>query len=247
MPNDLYVTDNETTIDASQEVSSITLSEQNNTIESTADKTEINVIQQVSDINIIQAETTEIKLQEQVTSIIAGTPDMSGSFSGNVTIPYLSSYKTTNPDNGLGFSLGMTDSETTSLNAFGTSGFAGNKLKLDAKTILINAVGSADLYGRNSSVTFLMGKLQLGSEAQENGLPVGMEFSSSGTPYTGLFILKNTTLPNNAASHCPFLILKGRSGYGTNDYQDYLHLGIDDNSNPLARNTLYCKPRGLWV
>lgn len=261
MPNDIFVNDNETTIDTSETVSSITLSEEKNTIETTADKTEINVIQQVSDISITQAETTEIKLEEYVTTVIAGTPEITGSFTGDISVPYLSSFKSDTTLNGVtqGFSLGLTDSTTTTLQCFGaTSGLSDRhtlaidsyNINLDGQNITIDAVGRLELAGDRTDIFCQVASFKLGNEKGQNGQDLGARFASAGSPFTGIFVIENTSTPNTAESRCPFIILEGKIDNAPNgSTQEFMHIGIDNTggTNYSSRNPILVNPSGFGI
>ena len=261
MPNDIFANDNQTTIDTSETVSSITLSEEKNTIETTADKTEINVIQQVNDISITQAETTEINLEEYVTTVIAGTPEITGSFTGDISVPYLSSFKSETTLNGItqGFSLGLTDSTTTTLQCFGDTYVLGDthtlalnshNINLDGHNISIDAVGRLDLVGDRTDIFCQLASFKLGNEKSQNGLDLGARFASAGSPFTGIFAIENTSTPNTAESRCPFIILEGKidnATYPNGSTQEFMHIGIDNTGGTSysQRNPILVNPRGI--
>lgn len=252
MPSDIFVGDNKTTIDASETVSSVTLSEEKNIIETTADKTEINVVQQISDINITKSEATEIKLEEQLTTVIAGTPEMSGSFTGDISVPYLSSFKSENTVNGItnSFSLGLSDTganSTTTLETTGTNA----KFVIDSKNIDIDSTDFLKLYGEEIELIQNNNKLHIGSEFSQNAQDLGMRFKSYGSPFTGLFAIENLSTPASSESLCPFIILEGRDTNASNPIskQEFMHIGIDGQTagNYTTRSPIMLNPRGFGI
>lgn len=229
MPSDILVGDNKTTIDALETVSSVTLSEEKNIIETTADKTEINVVQQISNINITKSEATEIKLEEQLTTVIAGTPEMSGIFTGDISVPYLSSFKSENIVNGTtnSFSLGLSDTganSTTTLETTGTNA----KFIIDSRNIDIDSTSFLKMYGEEIELIQNNNKLHIGSEFSQSGTDLGMRFKSSGTPFTGLFVIENLSTPSSSESLCPSIILEGRNTTASNptSKQEFAHIGV---------------------
>ena len=252
MPSDIFVGDNKTTIDASETVSSVTLSEEKNIIETTADKTEINVVQQISDINITKSEATEIKLEEQLTTVIAGTPEMSGSFTGDVSVPYLSSFKSENIVNGTtnSFSLALSDTganSTTTLETTGTNA----KFVIDSRNIDIESSRFLKMYGEEIELIQNNNKLHIGSEFSQSGTDLGMRFKSSGTPFTGLFVIENLSTPSSVESLCPSIILEGRNTASSNPVskQEFAHIGVGGtiSSGYNTRYPIIINPLGFGI
>ncbi len=146
-------------------------------------------------------------------------------------------------------SLGLTDTGSAATGKLDVSG-TNAKLILDSTTIDIDASGILYLSGEEIRQTAGSALFHIGSEKSQHGTDLGMSLKSDGSPFTGLFVLENSSSPNTAESRCPFIVLEGRtSNLNTVDKKEFLHIGIDNTggSNYSSRNPIIVNPSGFGI
>ena len=265
MSDELSISKEETIIGASESVSTVNVSAPKITVVPTELFNNINLIQEPTSVSVTKSETTTVNLQENITSIITDSPNITGAINaaGNISVPYLSSFKSETILNGItqGFSFGLTDSTTTTLQCIGDNSQLGDNhtfalnsynINLDGRNISIDASSTLELVGDRTNIYCQLASLKLGNEKNQNGLDLGARLSSYGSPYTGIFVIENNSRPSTAESRCPFIILEGKIDNAQHPYgstKEFMHIGIDNTggSNYSNRNPIIVNPTGFGL
>lgn len=265
MSDELSISKEETIIGATESVSTVNVSAPKITVVPTEVFNNINLIQEPTSVSVTKSETTTVNLQENITSIITDSPNITGAINaaGNISVPYLKSFKSETTLNGItqGFSLGLTDTTTTTLQCFGDNSPLGDNhtlalnsytVNIDGQNINIDAVGRLELAGDRTDIFCQVASLKLGNEKGQNGQDLGARLSSAGSPYTGIFAIENRSAPNTAESRCPFIILEGKidnAPYPNGATQEFMHIALDGSNlgNYDARAPIIINPRGFGL
>ena len=254
MSDELSISKEETIIGATESVSTVNVSEPKITVVPTEVFNNINLIQEPTSVSVTKSETTTVNLQENITSIITDSPNITGAINaaGDISVPYLRSFKSENTVNGItnSFSLGLTDTgadATGRLNVLG----ANAKLILDASKMDLDGGSLLQMYGTETKLFQSGNLLHLGSEFSQQGARRGMRFTSAGSPFTGLFVIENLSTPSSSESLCPSIILEGRNTTASNPIskQEFMHIGIDGQTagNYGFRSPIMLNPRGFGI
>lgn len=258
MVYDVYVNENVTTVTAGTADIDVTVSPTINTVEiEGADQV---IVDQKETQVAVTSTITTVEINQNATEL---SVSIDYPFSTDVSTPYLSSFKSSTIYNGItqGFSLGLTDSTTTTLQCFGDNATFGDNhtlaldsynINLDGRNISIDASSNLSLAGDKTNIYCQLASLKLGNEKNQNGLDLGARLSSYGSPYTGIFVIQNNSRPNTAESRCPFIILEGKIDNAQHPYgstKEFMHIGIDNTggSNYSNRNPIIVNPTGFGI
>lgn len=263
MGNDVTVTESITTVSSSGVDTDVSVSAESTTVE-VAGADQIILNQQATEVTVGYT-TTTVEINENATQLSVVSPHYSAEipFSTDVSVPYLSKFKSETTLNGVtqGFSLGLTDSTTTTLQCFGaTSGLSDRHtlaidsytVNIDGQSINIDAVGRLELAGDRTDIFCQQASFKLGNEKGQFGQDLGARLASAGSPFTGIFVVENTTRPFESASRCPFIILEGKTNnatYPSGTTKEFLHIGIDNTggSNYSSRVPTIINPDGFGL
>lgn len=250
MGNDVTVTESITTVSSSGVDTDVTVSAESTTVE-VAGADQITLNQQATEVTVGYT-TTTIEIDENATQFSVVSPHYSSDipFSTNVTVPYLSSFKSENTINGVtnSFSLGLIDTGSDSTTRLQTLG-QNNKLILDASKMDLDGGSLLQMYGTETKLFQSGNLLHLGSEFSQQGARRGMRFTSAGSPFTGVFAIENSSIPNSSDSLCPSIILEGRISTTSGTTQEFMHIGIDGSvlGSYNTRAPIIINPQGFGI
>ena len=261
MGNDVTVTEAITTVSSSGVDTDVTVSAESTTVE-VAGADQIILNQQATEVSVGYT-TTTVEINENATQLSVVSPHYSAEipFSTDVSVPYLSSFKSETIFNGItqGFSLGLTDSTTTTLQCFGDNSTFGDNhtlaldcytVNIDGRNINIDASNRLALAGDRTDIYCQLASLKLGNEKNQNGLDLGARLESAGSPFTGIFAIENNSRPNTSESLCPFIILEGRTDNAVNGgTKEFMHIGLDGTTsgNYAYRAPVITNPDGFGI
>ena len=263
MGNDVTVTEAITTVSSSGVDTDVSISADSTTVE-VAGADQIVLNQQATEVSVGYT-TTTVEIDENATQLSVVSPHYSAEmpFSTDVSVPYLSSFKSSTIYNGItqGFSLGLTDSTTTTLQCFGDTYVLGDthtlaidshNINLDGRNISIDASSTLELVGDRTNIFCQSASLKLGNEKGQNAQDLGARLSSAGSPYTGIFAIENRSAPNTSESLCPFIILEGKidnAPYPNGATQEFAHIGVGGftGGGYNARYPIIINPQGFGI
>jgi len=258
--NDVTVTEAITTVSSSGVDTDVSVSAESTTVE-VAGADQIILNQQATEVTVGYT-TTTVEINENATQLSVVSPHYSAEipFSTDVSVPYLSKFKSENVTGGItnSFSLGLADTGSTSTTTLQTTGtnptfnLNSSTINLDGQSISIDANNLLELRGDTTDIYCQLASLKLGEEKTFVGQDTGARIASAGTPYTGLFVVENTTRPFEATSRCPFIIIEGKTNnatYPSGTTKEFLHIGIDNTggSNYSNRVPTIINPDGFGL
>ena len=251
MGNDVTVTESITTVSSSGVDTDVSVSAESTTVE-VAGADQIILNQQATEVTVGYT-TTTVEINENATQLSVVSPHYSAEipFSTDVSVPYLSKFKSEKVFGGItnSFSLGLSDTganSTTTLETTGTNA----KFIIDSTNIDIDSTSFLKMYGEEIELIQNNNKLHIGSEFSQGGNDLGMRFTSFGSPFTGIFVLENSSSPNSSESLCPSIILEGRtSNFNTVDKQEFMHIGVGGfiGGSYTTRYPVIINPAGFGV
>lgn len=244
------VTENITLVTASGVDTDVTATTDTTTVVVDSDG-EITLNQQATKI-IETYTTTTVEIDANASQLSVVSPHYSSDipFSTDVSVPYLSSFKSENTINGVtnSFSLGLIDTGSDSTTRLQTLG-QNNKLILDASKMDLDGGSLLQIYGTETKLFQSGNLLHLGSEFSQQGARRGMRFTSAGSPFTGVFAIENNSIPNSTDSLCPSIILEGRISTTNNTTQEFMHIGTDGSTTGgyNFRSPIIVNPQGFGI
>ena len=251
MGNDVNVTEAVTEVSSTGVDVDVTVTVYPSTVQ-LAEADQITVDQKVTEI-VDSYTTTTIEIDENATQFSVVSPHYSSEipFSTDVSVPYLSSFKSENVFGGITnkVSLGLTDTGSAATGKLDVSG-ANAKLILDSTTIDIDASSILYLSGDEIRQTASGAFFHIGSEKSQVGTDLGMSLKSAGSPFTGLFVLENNSQPNTVESLCPYIILEGRTDNIVNGgTKEFMHIGLNGTTsgNYASRDPVMINTDGFGI
>ena len=253
MTSELIISVEDNLIGTTENVSTVSISAPETYVEPSETLTDLTVTEQTTQIVINAISETEIQLQENITNIITDSPNITGAIraAGDISVPYLSSFKSENVFGGITnkVSLGLTDTgsdATGKLNVSGTNA----KLIIDSTNIDIDASNRLELAGDTTDIFCQQASFKLGHEKGQHGQDLGARLESAGSPFTGIFAIENNSQPASVESLCPYIILEGRTDNIVNGgTKEFLHIGLNGTTggNYAYRTPVIINPDGFGI